>query len=664
MASIVYLDVDDEITSAAARIRQSPEARLAIVLPAGSRVSTSRINFRLLAREAQRYGRDLAIVALDAGTRALAASAGIAAFATVPDYELAVTEADAAAVAEPVGPPEEPEQSGDSGGSGGGSSSGGGGGSGGPGGGSGAGTPGGAPAGRGRGAAGSRQSKAGAAAPPPAMKTARGTASPPPGPPMTGVRARTGLSDTATVLTPEVPPDQPRHRGPSALIVAALGVLIVVLLVAGTATWLVLPTATVVVRSRAEPVGPLQITVRADPLALSVNEDAGIVPAQIVPFDLSVTDEFPTTGTKVTETPASGSVRWSNCDQVRSYTIKAGSIVRTRGGLGFATADEVFLPRATSSGQPPRIEVRCQTRDVDVKAVEAGIDGNVPAEAINQVPTAIDPNVISVINPAATAGGTHVEKQIVAQKDVDSAITALAKALRDQFTVQVDDPSRAPAGTTIYAGTKSMSAPLPTVDPDSLVGQAGATFELGMTGTGTATAVDPNPVEQLGETRVRAAVPKDRSLVAGSVSVTVGAGRVDGSAVVFPVTARAGQVAALDAAAIRAAVKGMSVDEARVRLRDYGDATVDTWPGWVTSITTFDFRLAVTVVSDVPTEPVIGPSASPRPSPSPTPRPTLPPIVPGGSAAPSGSAGAGPSAPGSVAPAGSSSTSSPAPSAT
>ena len=49
---ILYLDVDDEITSAAARVREVPSGRVAVVLPYGSRVATSRINFRLLARDA------------------------------------------------------------------------------------------------------------------------------------------------------------------------------------------------------------------------------------------------------------------------------------------------------------------------------------------------------------------------------------------------------------------------------------------------------------------------------------------------------------------------------------------------------------------------------------------------------------------------------------
>ena len=52
-STIVYLDVDDEITSAAARVRSSGGGRVAVVLPYGSRVATSRINFRLLARDAQ-----------------------------------------------------------------------------------------------------------------------------------------------------------------------------------------------------------------------------------------------------------------------------------------------------------------------------------------------------------------------------------------------------------------------------------------------------------------------------------------------------------------------------------------------------------------------------------------------------------------------------------
>src|SRR5437660_6921461 len=87
---IVYLDVDDEITSAASRIRSAPGTKVALVMPYGSRIAPSRINFRLLSREALVSNRRLSVIAGDAASRALAASAGLPVFATVPEYEAAL----------------------------------------------------------------------------------------------------------------------------------------------------------------------------------------------------------------------------------------------------------------------------------------------------------------------------------------------------------------------------------------------------------------------------------------------------------------------------------------------------------------------------------------------------------------------------------------------
>jgi hypothetical protein len=84
---IIYLDVDDEITSAAARLRRTAAERIALVLPYGSRLATSRINFRLLAREAGARGKRLEIVAADASARALAGSAGLTVHSSVAALE-------------------------------------------------------------------------------------------------------------------------------------------------------------------------------------------------------------------------------------------------------------------------------------------------------------------------------------------------------------------------------------------------------------------------------------------------------------------------------------------------------------------------------------------------------------------------------------------------
>src|SRR3954465_3203925 len=101
MATIVYLDVDDEIPSPAARIRGATDKRVALVLPFGSRLATSRINFRLLAREAMRPGRRVGIGAPGAAARAIPASAGLPVFHSVDEYDGSV---DGGAVAKPQAP--------------------------------------------------------------------------------------------------------------------------------------------------------------------------------------------------------------------------------------------------------------------------------------------------------------------------------------------------------------------------------------------------------------------------------------------------------------------------------------------------------------------------------------------------------------------------------
>src|SRR4051794_24542765 len=75
--SVCYLDVQDEITDAVARLRAAPDRHVVVVLPPGSRIGTSRINFRLLQRQAAGHGVSLDVVAGDAEVRALASAAGL-----------------------------------------------------------------------------------------------------------------------------------------------------------------------------------------------------------------------------------------------------------------------------------------------------------------------------------------------------------------------------------------------------------------------------------------------------------------------------------------------------------------------------------------------------------------------------------------------------------
>jgi hypothetical protein len=602
--AIFYLDIDDEITSAAARIRGTQDLVVVLVLPAGSRIATSRINFRLLAREAQQRSRRLSIVAPDASARALAATAGLAAFASTMEYESSMAQpasvgeeaavpATVPAVGVAVQPPAPAPDAGPD--------------------------------------AGPAVAQARRLTPDElaardvalAGGVAGGASSSTPGS-ASSVRdvdrdaGRLGMLEphaTAARLGPStgLGPEReqaatPRsHRRRTALLVGLL-VLAFLGVAGGAAAYLLLPSASIVLTIRSAPLAPVEFVVTADPAATAPDPAAAVVPATRLEIPLTASGTFKSTGKRVESAKATGEVRWTNCDPTLSYTIPAGTVVRTPSGVGFATAEAVFLPVAPPTSTPGKYV--CQIRTVGIVAVGDGSAGNVGVGAITVVPGKYNNVVISVRNPVATTGGIRTEIPKVIQKDVTAALAALGTQLDAQLVAGAATPAGLPAGSTAFPETATRGTATPTLDPTTLVDQEVAQFDLGVTATGTIVTVDQAPILALGEARLAAAVPADRDMIAGSAVVTVGPGTVDAQRVRFGVTARAESAPRVDESALRTQLKGRSPTEARAILAAYGDATVTLWPSWATTIPTFDARV------DLRVEGVAGVSPTPAPSPS------------------------------------------------
>lgn len=81
---LLYLEPDDEITTVVRRLREADAARVVLVASGRSKATSGAMALRLLAQVAAEEGRQLVLVA-DPGARALAAEAGIPAFASVAD---------------------------------------------------------------------------------------------------------------------------------------------------------------------------------------------------------------------------------------------------------------------------------------------------------------------------------------------------------------------------------------------------------------------------------------------------------------------------------------------------------------------------------------------------------------------------------------------------
>jgi hypothetical protein len=583
---ILYLDIDDEITSAATRVRSSDARRVALVLPYGSRVATSRINFRLLSRDALINEKQLAVVAADPATRALAASAGLAVFSSVAEYESSFagleTEleesgaagASGAAVTVDARPPAataRPNTAREQG----------------------------IPADRAETAA-----LAGATVPMPTPRSmppvdARGSAGQAwePAP-------RGGSPGPPTVTSSPSPPG--RRGGPRLPIVIVLAVLGLVVLVGGVGAYVLLPSATIVVTPRPEPVQQLTLTVRADPSATEPDAAALVIPAATVPVEVSVTDTFQATGKRVEETTATGQVRFSNLDFLRTNTVPGGSIVSTDAGVRFRTNSTITVPKADLVG----LTLFPGRATVGVTAVEPGLAGNVEPNTIVIVPKGEDPQALKVVNPDATSGGTHDEFPKVAQADVDAALKQLSTALDGAFADRLADPAIAAPGVLVFRESAALGDTTPSVDPATLVDQEVAAFQLGLSATGTVITVDPTPIASIAEQQLRSTVPVDHQLVAGSIKVDVGTATVIGQVVSFPATATGQQVPVLDPNALKRLAMGKSLADARAALAPYGAVTVTAWPDWVGTIPAIDSRVSLSIQGSVPVE-TTGPSASP-----------------------------------------------------
>jgi hypothetical protein len=547
MATIVYIDDDDEITSAAARIRGTDGGSVVLVLPHGSRISTSRINFRLLAREAEQQDRRLAIVTTDNATRALAASAGLSVFGSVGEFE------------ESQHNPQSNDEA----------------------------TP-----GAGEVAASARNL----------------TGTTPTGEPRSDAAAvRHTEATTPLVYSPAALASRPRivvTRSRRTVVAILAAIALLALLVGTVVGWAVLPAATITLTPHEQAMSPVTLSVTADPGLASPDPSAGLVPARALTFDLAAGDTFTVKGRRVEETASSGRVTFGSKDPIRENRIAGGSVVSTQGGIRFRTTATIVIPKATFVG----FTVIPGRASVGIQAVKPGPESNVDANAITVVPQGEDPALTFVQNRNPTAGGSRQEFPRIDQSDIDAAMAALSTQLDDDFDTLMREQGRVPAGFTVFDETRQLSDPVATTDPTTLVGKEVDSFELEAKSTASVIAVDQLALSAVVAEQLRPSVSSGYRLVDGSVNLQVGRASIDGTRVIVPVTTTAAQVRMVDAAALVQQIKGKSLAEARSALQPYGDVAVTLWPEWVSSIPTLDARIDLRVLPATKSTPPPSPS--------------------------------------------------------
>ncbi|MDP8904790.1 MAG: baseplate J/gp47 family protein [Chloroflexota bacterium] len=523
--AVIYLDPETEITAAVARLRAMRDAAVVLVVPAGSRIGTSRINFRLLAREARERGLRLATVSGDPPVRALSDAAGVPAYGSVDAAEAALSEVPTAPAAAPAAGPATAER--------------------------------------------------------PSVSEPSG----PPSPPVRSVPSdRAARVDQTRVLPgrrsvepplyePEVAPKRRRRvRWIAPLVVLALLASLVGL--GAYAAYLLLPTAEITLRPRLIDVGPLSMTVVADPTVAAVDPAARLVPAQLVELPVTVKGEFTATGTRVTATHASGRVRFRSENTVFDVPIPAGTAVSTPDGVEFETTASVTVPRAV-------FNVRAGTATVEVRAVRPGPSGNVAAGRIRRLPESLAAALVSVRNPQRTAGGRQIEEPIVTHEDVDAAVTALTVQLAPELAAVLRDSASTPRGLTLYRGSAQLGPAVPDPPASELIDSTVESFTLSLSATARVLGVNEQLVDDVAAQQLRQRVPAGTVLLDSTVTTAHAPGIVRGRVVEFTATAVARSYRLPDRDELLAEVRGESLSRARAIMEKYGSVDIVIWPEFV-----------------------------------------------------------------------------------
>lgn len=537
--TVIYLEVDDEITGAITRIRAVRDGEAIIVVPPGSRIATSRINFKLLVREAGERRLNIAAVGDEPSVRALAISAGLPAYDSLAAAEkaLATFRDQDRRLAERLG---------------------------------------------------RRPTDAVAARDPndtrvmPVPAGARGAAGVGAGSPYRAGREQ--APDSAETLNT-------RRRRIGLLPLAVATLLVLLLAGVGYGAYLFLPTATITLRPLASELRLEPFVVTADPDVAVADVAEGVVPAQWIELEVSATGSFAATGVETRETRATGVVRFRSENTVNDVPLLAGTIVSTPRGTEFETTAPANVPRADFATSTPG------TVDVPVRAVRPGPQGNVDADAITELPAELRALQVTVRNVEPTTGGRRTEQTVVSQEDYDAAVAALTARLGQALALRLADPASTPRGLSVYPDSARPGEAVADQASAEMVGSPIASFTLTLSSVATVLALNETLIDDLAAARLRAGLPSGQQLVGEVISVGRSSGRVVGETVVYDVAPTASVYVEPDREDLIAQLRGKSVDDAQRILSAYGMVDIVMWPEFIDRLPDQPARISLVVVA-------------------------------------------------------------------
>lgn len=345
--------------------------------------------------------------------------------------------------------------------------------------------------------------------------------------------------------------------GPITEMIVLAGVLVLSLLAVSALVAFVVPVASVTLVPAQEP-----IAARAAVSARSDLEEAdltqNLVPARRIGQRVEGDGTTAATGSRLApDEPAGGVVVFTN-RRPDSLEIPAGTLVATSTGANvrFETLEPALLPGGIG-----------QQITVPVQAVEPGVSGNVRAFSINTVEGSLALSV-NVINPESMSGGTAKDVAVVTQEDKDR--------LRNELLQHVTQDAYQALGELLEEGEfvppETVGTLIVAETYDRFTDEEADEVSLRLRLLATALAVDGSSAEEIALRALGERIPRRGRLLADSVSFSRSGATIledgDVTEIAFGMTASGVAVLDIDPAAVRAAIRGLTPEEAVAQLQD------------------------------------------------------------------------------------------------
>ncbi len=540
MSQPIYLEVDEDITSAIDKLLATSDETVSIVVPKRSTLLQSVVNLKLLKKSAHQASKELVLVTTDKTAINLAGRLGLAVadnLSNVPTAEV------------PESGPDEPEAGPDVV----------------------------------EGDASDLEGESDTAEPAPAPETAAPAVAAP-------LMKRRPLKESAptgaepgTHAGKSKVPDYNKLQKRVLWIAAGVAALIG-LVVANF--WLT--RANVVLYAKGTKV-PTEFNLTIDPNAKQSDKAKAILAGQKLELNKDLTATFTATGKKDVGTKAHGTITIKNCDDTSGHALPAGSVV-SASGKNFMTDAAASIPAGSFSGGGS--VCNSDTVNVGVTAAENGDSYNLAPT--NYTSPALNANFR--LSGNQMSGGTSKTVTVVTQADVDKAKNdAIAK---DQDGAKKELEKKASDGYTPLAETFEQTIGGVTVTP--AVGSEGSGGNLTIKISYTELAYNQSDYESLVRFQEAKQVGSQNQVYDDGIKVaklTVGDKQTDGSrAVRFNTDAFAGQK--LDTAKVAALLKGKKYGDAAgiaSKLPGVERADVNIKPGWASRMPRFTSHIKVEI---------------------------------------------------------------------